>query len=126
MPNPLTGLTLIPKITESSVDNSHISPSANIDAAKFGINTDAIEQNTFNSGVIGFKIAVNEGLTIFNLVDGVVDEFNSEAGIDTSENSNAVYNSSSDFYSNLTPNQPIPSPQIQRTSFTSTGSFGRL
>ena len=100
MPNPLTGLTLIPKITESSVDNSHISPSANIDAAKFGINTDAIEQNTFNSGVIGFKIAVNEGLTIFNLVDGVVDEFNSESGIDTAENSNASYDSTSDFYTN--------------------------
>ena len=40
-------------------------------------------------------------MTRFNLVDGVVDEFNDESGIDTSENTNALYDSSSDFYSNL-------------------------
>ena len=45
-------------------------------------------------------MAVQEGLTIFNLVDGVVDEFNSEDGIDTAENTNALYDASSDFYSN--------------------------
>ena len=28
-------------------------------------------------------MVVNEGLTVFNLVDGVVDEFNSEGGVDT-------------------------------------------
>ena len=39
----------------------------------------------------------NEGSAIFNLVDGVVDEFNSESGVDTSE-SKWYYNSTSDFY----------------------------
>ena len=29
----------------------------------------------FNTSLLGFKMAVNEGLTVFNLVDGVVDEF---------------------------------------------------
>ena len=33
----------------------------------------------------------------------VVDEFNDESGIDTSENSNASYESASDFYQNLSP-----------------------
>ena len=47
-----------------------------------------IDKNSFNIGLLGFKMAVNEGLTVFNLVDGVVDEFHSESGIDTGENSN--------------------------------------
>ena len=56
----------------------------------------------FNIGLLGFKMVVNEELTRFNLVDGVVDEFNDESGIDTSENTNELlYDSSSDFYSNL-------------------------
>ena len=54
----------------------------------------------FNVGLLGFKHAVNEGLTIFNLVDGVVDEFHDESGVDTPENSNAIYDSTSDFYGN--------------------------
>ena len=32
------------------------------------------EDNEFNISLLGFKMAVNEGLTVFNLVDGVVDE----------------------------------------------------
>lgn len=61
-----------------------------------------INKNSFNIGLLGFKMAVNEGLTVFNLVDGVVDEFHSESGIDTGENSNALYDSNSDFYTNQT------------------------
>ena len=29
------------------------------------------EDNEFNISLLGFKMAVNEGLTVFNLVDGV-------------------------------------------------------
>jgi hypothetical protein len=125
MPNPLTGLTQIKStdITDGTITDADISPSASITSTKTEIDTDLADTNTpFNIGVLGFKHAVNEGLTIFNLVDGIVDEFNSEGGIDTSENSNAVYNSSSDFYANTNPNQPLPSPSIQRTSITDTGS----
>ena len=60
----------------------------------------AIDSNAFNIGVLGFKLAVNDGLTVFNLVDGVVDEFHSNTGVDTAENSNAFYDESSDFFSN--------------------------
>ena len=53
--------------------------------------TNVINKNTFNLGLIGFKMAVTEGLTVFNLKDGVVDEFNDETGIDTAENSFFLY-----------------------------------
>jgi len=59
-----------------------------------------IDKNSFNIGLLGFKMAVTEGLTVFNLVDGVVDEFHNESGIDTAENSNSFYDSDSDFYTN--------------------------
>tara|TARA_X000000950_G_scaffold285680_1_gene392248 strand:+ start:37 stop:1926 length:1890 start_codon:yes stop_codon:yes gene_type:complete len=101
MPNPNTGLTQIKStdITDGAITNEKVSPS--IPATKFNIDLGAAEaQNPFNIGVLGFKHSVNEGLTIFNLVDGVVDEFNSEGGVDTGENSNALYDSSSDSYSN--------------------------
>ena len=37
-----------------------------------------------NIALLGFKMAVNDGLTVFNLVDGVVDEFHDESGTDCS------------------------------------------
>ena len=36
-------------------------------------------------------MAVNEGLTVFNLVDGIVDEFHDESGTDEAEGSNDTY-----------------------------------
>ena len=107
-------------ISNASIVDTDISPSAAIALNKFSspgsssdflkgdgsfgaVDLSAVSNNAFNIGVLGFKMAVNEGLTIFNLVDGVVDEFNSEGGIDTSENSNAAYESAADFYQNLSP-----------------------
>ena len=100
-------------ITDGSVTTADL----NADAQSSG----ATDGNAFNIGVLGFKIAVNEGLTIFNLVDGIVDEFNSEGGIDTSENVTSKYDSSSDFYSNLDGPNPIPSPQATLTRVTASG-----
>ena len=54
-----------------------------------------------NIALLGFKMAVNDGLTVFNLVDGVVDEFNDESGTDEAEGSNDLYCASGDFYQNL-------------------------
>ena len=76
----------------------------------------------FNVGLLGFKHAVNEGLTIFNLVDGVVDEFHDESGVDTPENSNALYDSSSDFYTNQQAGTYPGSPYIV-SDFTSPGTY---
>ena len=60
------------------------------------------EDNEFNISLLGFKMAVNEGLTVFNLVDGIVDEFHDESGTDESEGSNDQYCATSDYYQNLT------------------------
>ena len=60
------------------------------------------EDNEFNISLLAFKMAVNEGLTVFNLVDGVVDEFHDESGTDEAEGSNDLYCSSSDLYKNAT------------------------
>jgi len=66
------------------------------------IDSDKQDNNAFNISLLGFKMAVNEGLTVFNLVDGVVDEFNDESGTDEAEGSNDVYCATSDFYQNIT------------------------
>jgi hypothetical protein len=66
------------------------------------IDTSAIDTNAFNISLLGFKMAVNEGLTVFNLVDGVVDEFNDESGTDEAEGSNDLYCATSDYYINNT------------------------
>ena len=70
------------------------------------IDTSQQDTNAFNIGLLGFKMAVNEGLTVFNLVDGVVDEFNDESGTDEAEGTNDNYCATSDFYQNLS--APIP------------------
>ena len=102
-------------ITDGSVTEADLNAAAKSSGATDG--------NAFNIGVLGFKIAVNEGLTIFNLVDGIVDEFNSESGIDTAENVTSPYDSSSDFYSNLDGPNPIPSPQASLTQITSSAWY---
>ena len=76
--------------------------SANIDATvASAADIVPIDSNAFNISLLGFKMAVNEGLTVFNLVDGVVDEFNDESGTDEAEGSNDLYCASGDFYQNL-------------------------
>ena len=50
------------------------------------------EDNEFNISLLGFKMAVNEGLTVFNLVDGIVDEFHDESGTDEAHTSTAGTN----------------------------------
>src|SRR6056300_1752535 len=78
--------------------------SANIDATVASAADIApVDSNAFNISLLGFKMAVNEGLTVFNLVDGVVDEFNDESGTDEAEGSNDNYCASSDFYANSNP-----------------------
>ena len=124
----------------AAITNDDISPSANITATKLDlssvpssqfvqangsggtINVQGIDEAIFNVGLLGFKMAVQEGLTIFNLVDGVVDEFNSEDGIDTAENTNALYDATSDFYTNQQESTYPGSPYIV-SDFTSPGTY---
>tara|TARA_Y100001937_G_scaffold77368_1_gene104955 strand:- start:461 stop:2515 length:2055 start_codon:yes stop_codon:yes gene_type:complete len=71
------------------------------------IDTSGIDTNRFNISLLGFKMAVNEGLTVFNLIDGIVDEFHDESGTDESEGSNDTYCATSDFYENRIAGTPI-------------------
>jgi len=96
-------------ITEAKLQTS-LNPSGTIDS------------NAFNIGVLGFKLAVNDGLTVFNLVDGVVDEFHDNTGVDTAENSNVLYDASSDFYTNQQAGTYPGSPYIV-SDFTSPGTY---
>ena len=104
-------------VLDGTIVNADISPSAAIQNAKVpGIGTlcttatslnatvGAVEQNI---ALLGFKMAVNDGLTVFNLVDGVVDEFHDESGTDEAEGSNDLYNSTCDFYVNSTQPQGV-------------------
>ena len=68
-----------------------------------------------NIALLGFKMAVNDGLTVFNLVDGIVDEFHDESGTDEAEGSNDLYCATSDFYQNVT-----LSPFCASAGFTTT------
>jgi len=103
------------KIKNNTIVDADISPSAAISSSKLTVDTSALETdintNKFNISLLGFKMAVNEGLTVFNLVDGVVDEFNDESGTDEAEGSNDLYCGTSDYYTNLScasiPCQPV-------------------
>ena len=64
------------------------------------------EDNEFNISLLGFKMAVNEGLTVFNLVDGIVDEFHDESGTDEAEGSNDSYLADCDAYRNAAADTP--------------------
>ena len=79
-----------------------------------------VSNNAFNIGVLGFKVAVNNGLTVFNLVDGVVDEFHDNTGVDTSESSNATYDASADTFSNSTTSMTLISDTFTANTTPST------
>ena len=110
------------KIENNTITNTDISPSAAISTTKLSspgsgsvylkgdgtygaictaVLSSDIQKNAFNISLLGFKMAVNDGLTVFNLVDGVVDEFNDESGTDESEGSNDIYVAACDYYHNV-------------------------
>jgi len=74
--------------------------------------TEQSEENKFNISLLGFKMAVNEGLTVFNLVDGVVDEFHDESGTDEAEGSNDLYCAANDNYINSSVTPGVSSAAI--------------
>jgi len=86
------------------------------------IDSDRLDNTNFNIGLLGFKMAVNEGLTVFNLVDGVVDEFNDESGTDEAEGSNDLYNATDDYYVNSTSPTGVAfcTPTCYSAGFTTT------
>jgi len=55
-----------------------------------------------NSLLNAYRIAVNGSLVKFNLMDGIMDEFEDESGVDTGTSTNEDYDSSNDLYSPAT------------------------
>ena len=92
------------KILDGTIVNADVNASAAIASTKIAcsVATSDIDRLEQNIGLLGFKMAVNDGLTVFNLVDGVVDEFHDESGTDEAEGSNDTYCATSDFYINST------------------------
>jgi len=103
-----------------SITNNDISPSAAIASSKISGAVTSTDLDTVNEnvGVLGFKLAVNDGLTLFNLTDGIVDEFNDTSGVGA--NPNLEYDTPSDYYSNL------GAPVSQTNPFTFTSTVGTL
>ena len=88
------------KINNGTITTSDLASTLDLSSKTVTLPGSAFATQNFNIGLLGFKMAVNESLTVFNLVDGVVDEFNDESGTDEAEGSNDTYCGSSDFYSN--------------------------
>jgi hypothetical protein len=59
------------------------------------------EKVKYNVILNAFRIAVQGSLSIFNMVDGFVDEYEDETGIDTAASSNEVYDETNDLYTNI-------------------------
>ena len=78
----------------------------------------SFDRDYFNIALLGFKMAVNESLTVFNLIDGIVDEFHDESGTDEAEGSNDLYNATDDYYINST--QPDGQSSSYSSGFTTT------
>jgi len=92
------------KIEDGTIVNADINACAAIASSKLSGVVSSCEASNIeqNIALLGFKMAVNDGLTVFNLVDGVVDEFHDESGTDEGEGSNDTYCSSNDNYINTT------------------------
>ena len=100
------------EINDGAIVNADISPSAAIASSKVSGVATSSELNTIkdNIGLLGFKMAVNDSLTVFNLVDGVVDEFHDESGVEETASSNDRYVAASDYYINSTQDDGQSSP----------------
>ncbi len=96
-------------IADGAIVNTDINACAAIATSKVAsglVTTTQLGIVDQNISLLGFKMAVNEGLTVFNLVDGVVDEFHDESGNDESESSNDTYCASNDNYINRSADVP--------------------
>lgn len=58
----------------------------------------SITKNSDNIVLNAFRIAINGASTVFNMIDGFVDYYVDESGVDTGASINQVYDSAGDFY----------------------------
>jgi hypothetical protein len=89
------------EINDGTVTASDLASTLDLSSKTVTLPGSATAKVDQNIALLGFKMAVNDGLTIFNLVDGVVDEFHDESGTDEAEGSNDQYCATNDLYQNL-------------------------
>ena len=70
------------KISDGTVAAGDLASSLDLSGKTVTLPPSATAVVDQNIALLGFKMAVNDGLTVFNLVDGVVDEFHDESGTD--------------------------------------------
>ena len=88
------------KINNGVVSADDLSSTLDLSSKTLTLPDSAFNTQNYNVSLLGFKMAVNENLTVFNLVDGIVDEFHDESGTDEGEGSNDTYCASNDNYVN--------------------------
>jgi len=86
------------KITDGTITGDDLASTLDLSSKTLTLPNSTFNTQHFNVALLGFKMAVNDSLTVFNLVDGVVDEFHDESGTDEGEGSNDTYCASSDKY----------------------------
>ena len=73
------------EINDGTVTADDLASTLDLSSKTVTLPNTALNTQHFNISLLGFKMAVNENLTVFNLVDGVVDEFHDESGTDEGE-----------------------------------------
>ena len=106
------------KILDGTVAAADLNATQDWSSKTITVADSAFNTTNFNIALLGFKMAVNDSITVFNLVDGVVDEFHSEDGADEGEGSNDTYCASSDWYINST--QPTGAALAISAGFSTT------
>jgi hypothetical protein len=96
------------KITDGTIAAADLNSTVDLSGKTVTLPLSATSVVDQNIALLGFKMAVNEGLTVFNLVDGIVDEFHDESGTDEGEGTNDTYCSSNDNYVNQA--SPVSNP----------------
>jgi len=94
------------EVTNTEVDNNTIHrTSTGADHSKVNTNEtnisslqSSVQKNEDNIMLNAFRLAVQGSLTQQNMVDGVVDEFEDETGIDGASSTNELYDATNDYY----------------------------
>ena len=87
-------------LPNTSVGAPNLASTLDLSSKTVTLPASSLNTQNFNIALLGFKKAVSENLTVFNLVDGVVDEFADESGVDNSASTNLNYCGTSDYYIN--------------------------
>ena len=57
-----------------------------------------IETNRKNLDLLNFKVATNNAYALYNFKDGMIDAYQTEAGVDAGTSTNEIYDSSGKYY----------------------------